>query len=314
MPPHSQPRGWELTRLRRDGAPPSEQELQDGTARAEDQLLADGAGSQAQGEAPAAQIENEAAAAMREATAHLEMARAALKRQRAAMAAASAALAVERDRGARLGASLNTMADGEGDALAAMLSAKRDGLAAAVRELAATQPAAGAGAEDLLGQAQRAARDEAEVALELLKAQEELVQTAAEAQRGGMAGEEGHLRVVAEGREMVAAGARDVAEALRAQAELLLLAQRAGDADVGDEERTAEDVADSLQTSIPLLGPPSAPTARPRRDDFAFFPLSFRFLPLCRSTSVPPASLQLSSALLRGSACRRPHNTPVAPT
>ncbi len=231
------------------------QALQDGTARAAGQLLADGVSADAPGRAAVAQIDDEASAAMREATAHLEAARAALERQRAAMEAAEAALALERDRGVRVGAALNTTADGEGDALAAMLSAKRDHLAAAVHELAAAQPAAGAGAADLLEHAQRAARDEAEAALALLKAQGAFTEAAAEAQRAGLAGEEGHLRVVAEGREMVAAGAREVAEALRAQAELLLVAQRLEEAGVGDEERTVEDVVDSLQNSLPLLGP-----------------------------------------------------------
>ena len=233
--------------------------MQDGAALAVDRLLADEAGAEAQGKA--AQIEDEAAAAMREATAHLEMARAALARQRAAMAAASAALEAERDRGLRVGAALNTTADGVGDSLAALLSAKRDDLTAAVRELAASQSAVSAGAENLLGRAQQTVRDEAETALALLKAQAEFTQTAAEAQRTVLAGEEGHLRVVAEGREMVAAGAKEVAEALREQAELLLLAQRMGDADVGDEGRSVDDVADSLQSMVPLLGLSPPPPA-----------------------------------------------------
>ena len=198
--------------------------------------------------------EDEAAEALREATFHLELARNALGRQRAAMEGVSTALLRERANGERLRAALNSSVDGESDLLVSTLSAKGLELNRTLRSFTEAQPASGARTIDILGKAQRAAQNEAEAALALLRAQGAFAQAAAEAQRTELAQEEGFSRVLSEGREMVAAGAREVAEALRTQAEVLLIAQRLQEMDIGDGSKTIAGIAESLQSSLPLLG------------------------------------------------------------
>jgi hypothetical protein len=226
-----------------------EQALQDGAARAEQELQADPAAG------AAGATDEAAAAALRDASSHLEQARAALLRQRGAMEGLADVLARGQEQEARLRAALDaSLAVEGGGELAAALADQRDSLSATLRGLAAAQPAASGGAAALIERAQRAARDEAAAALALLQAQSAYAQAAAEVQRAGLAGEEGHLRVVAEGRELLAAGAREVAEALRTQAEVLAEAQRLQEAGLGEAGQRVAGIAAALRESLPLIG------------------------------------------------------------
>lgn len=240
------PRFCRVTRLTR--LPPCRrpQSLQESTAQAAEQLLENGRAPE----------DDEAAAAMREATKHLELAREALARQRAAMEGVSEGLLQHRGSEALRLASLDAAVESETAPLVSSLSAKRVDLDLMLRGLSGAQAAHGPSTSDALGSAQRAVQGEAEAALALIKAQAAFAQAAAEAQRSGLAREEGQARVLSEGREMVAAGARDVAEALRTQAEVLLIAQRLQESDLGVGGQAIAEVADALQASLPLLGTP----------------------------------------------------------
>ena len=134
------------------------------------------------------------------------------------------------------------------------MSAKKVDLDIMLRGLAGSQPAEGTSTGESLENAQRTVENEAEAALALIKAQAAFAQAAAEAQRSGLMREEGQKRVLSEGRQMVSAGARDVAEALRTQAEVLLIAQRLQESELGGGNLAVAEIADTLQTSLPLLG------------------------------------------------------------
>jgi hypothetical protein len=221
-----------------------QQTLQESTAHASEQLL----------KSRKSPEDDEAAIAMHEATKYLELAREALARQRETMEGISEDLLNQRSNDALRLEALTASVENETSPLVSSLSAKKVDLDIMLRGLAGSQPAKGTSTGEVLEGAQRTVQNEAEAALALIKAQAAFAQAAAEAQRSGLVREEGQRRVLSEGREMVSAGARDVAEALKTQAEVLLIAQRLQESELGVGNLAVSEIAETLQASIPLLG------------------------------------------------------------